>query len=108
MARKARRPMTPQWTPGPDRIASSRLTAFTRHLEASLGRPIGTYRDLHALSGNEPGVFWPTLWEFSGVIGDPGARVLERPGEMPGARFFPDGRINFTENLLRRRDNRPA
>jgi acetoacetyl-CoA synthetase len=27
---------------------------------------------------------------------------------MPGARFFPEGRLNFTENLLRRRDDAPA
>ena len=27
---------------------------------------------------------------------------------MPGARFFPDARLNFAENLLRRRDDAPA
>ena len=27
---------------------------------------------------------------------------------MPGARFFPDGRLNFAENLLRRRDSGDA
>ena len=27
---------------------------------------------------------------------------------MPGARFFPEAKLNFAENLLRRRDNHPA
>ena len=29
----------------------------------------------------------------------------EHPGRMPGARFFPDARLNFAENLLRRQDD---
>jgi acetoacetyl-CoA synthetase len=98
----------PLWAPGPDRIAGTQLTAFIRHLEFRTGRSCGTYADLHALSVKQPESFWPALWEFTGVIGERGERVLERPGEMPGARFFPDARVNFTENLLRRRDDRPA
>ena len=27
---------------------------------------------------------------------------------MPGSRWFPDARLNFAENLLRRRDSGPA
>jgi len=98
----------PLWTPSPDRIAATRLTAFTRHLESRAGRSLGTYDELHALSVQAPDVFWPALWDFVGVIGDRGGRVLDRPREMPGARFFPDARVNFTENLLRRRDDAPA
>ena len=30
-----------------------------------------------------------------------GERVIEHPAAMPGARFFPDARLNFAENLLR-------
>ena len=37
-----------------------------------------------------------------------GARVVEDVDRMPGARFFPDARLNFAENLLRRTDDRPA
>jgi acetoacetyl-CoA synthetase len=99
--------MPPLWTPDTNRIAQSRLTAFTTHL-ASRGHQLEFYGDLHALSVRTPDVFWNELWDFAGVIGDQGARVLERPDAMPGARFYPDARINFTENLLRRRDDAPA
>jgi len=34
--------------------------------------------------------------------------VLENPDQMPGARWFPDARLNFAENLLRYRDDTPA
>jgi acetoacetyl-CoA synthetase len=42
------------------------------------------------------------------VRGEHGARALVDGGKMPGARFFPDGRLNFAENLLRRRDTGDA
>ena len=37
-----------------------------------------------------------------------GERAVEHLERMPGAQFFPDARLNFAENLLRRRDATPA
>ena len=37
------------------------------------------------------------------MIGERGARTLVDPLKMPGARWFPDARFNFAENLLTRR-----
>ncbi len=45
---------------------------------------------------------------FCGVRGDIGSRVVDDLTKMPGARFFPDARLNFAENVLRRRDDRLA
>jgi acetoacetyl-CoA synthetase len=42
------------------------------------------------------------------VIGDKGDRLLVDPDKMPGAEFFPDARLNFAENLLRRADDSAA
>ena len=49
--------------------------------------------------------FWRALWEFSGVRGEPGNRVLVDAGDMPGFRYFPDARLNYAENLLRKRND---
>jgi acetoacetyl-CoA synthetase len=38
------------------------------------------------------------------VRGEPGLRRLINPERMPGAKWFPEGRLNFAENLLRERD----
>src|SRR4029079_19460064 len=58
------------------------------------------YRDLHRWSVEQRGTFWSLVWEFSGVVGERGDRVLVDGDRMPGARFFPDARLNFAENLL--------
>src|SRR5688572_577975 len=98
----------PLWTPSPERVSLSRITALRRHLERRWDVALKDYEALHSFSVLCPDAFWLAVWEFCGVIGDPGDRVVSGLGRMPGARFFPGSRLNFTENILRRRDGRVA
>ncbi len=97
------------WEPSPDRIARARLTAFRRGLEAAGCGPLRDYEELYAFSVAEPERFWRAVWDFCDVRaasrGEVAAQDLDK---MPGARFFPDARLNFAENLLRRRDESDA
>ncbi|MCC7076395.1 MAG: acetoacetate--CoA ligase [Acidimicrobiia bacterium] len=96
--------MPPLWTPDATRVETARLTAFAR----GLGRDPSDYAGLHALSVEDPDGFWEEVWRFCGVRGDPGATVYEPAPDMMRARFFPDARLNFAENLLRREDESAA
>jgi acetoacetyl-CoA synthetase len=73
---------------------------------------VSDYSALYAFSINRPASFWNAVWEFCGVIaeGAEGSRepVLLDGDQMPGARWFPNLRLNFAENLLRFRDDRVA
>ena len=100
--------MPPLWEPSADRVARARMTAFARHVSAAAGRPLSTYDDLYHFSIERPTDFWREVWTFCGIRGEMGARIVDDLGKMPGARFFPDARLNFAENVLRRRDNQPA
>lgn len=92
----------PLWQPSPERIASAKLTAFMRHVAQHGGPSLHEYTALHDWSVSQPGNFWSAVWDFCGVIGDRGSdRVLQYPERMPGARWFPDARLNYAENLLR-------
>jgi acetoacetyl-CoA synthetase len=94
----------PLWQPGPDRIAASNLARFCRQV----GQP-ADMAALYRWSIGEPEAFWRAVWSFSGVIGEgPGTVRIENPDKMPGAHFFPDARLNYAENLLRRRDDGDA
>lgn len=42
------------------------------------------------------------------MVGERGERILADPERMPGARWFPDARLNFAQNLLRDRANPEA
>ena len=50
-----------------------------------------------------------TIWWYCDVrTSDTGAQIVENIDRMPGASWFADARLNFTENLLRRSDDTPA
>ena len=96
----------PIWTPAPARVAGSNMTAFRLRAESRHSARLPDYPALHAWSVAHPDAFWSDVWDFCGVIGDRGSdRVIAEPEAMPGAEFFPDARLNFAENLLRRRDD---
>ena len=91
----------PLWTPDPERSAATRMAAFTTLARQISGRPLASYAELHAWSIEAPEQFWPAVWDFCGVLGERSERVLIDPHRMPGARWFPDARLNFARNLLR-------
>ncbi|RXF73378.1 acetoacetate--CoA ligase [Hansschlegelia zhihuaiae] len=92
----------PLWTPSPDRVAGSAMARFAKVAGERAGRPLDGFRALHAWSIEDREAFWDLVWDFCGIVGEKGGRTLENGDAMPGARFFPEARLNFAENLLRR------
>ena len=74
---------------------------FARAAERVADRPLMDYANLWQWSVDDPERFWQLVWSFCGVVGEPGRRVLLDGTRMPGARWFPDARLNLAENLLR-------
>ena len=99
----------PLWRPSPERRKNANLARFMAGIRAHRGLDIADYGMLRRWALAEPEGFWRTLWDFAGIVGDgPGERVLLDRDRMPGARWFPDARLNYAENLLRRRDDADA
>ena len=99
----------PLWTPSPDRIRDANLTRYLTALGDRHGLEFADYAALHRWSVENREAFWVSVWDFCGVVAETrGATVLADGEKMPGARWFPDARLNFAENLLRRRDGGPA
>src|SRR6266702_3519202 len=101
--------MSEIWRPSPARVADANLTRFIESVSARKGLTLRNYDDLYAWSISRPADFWEELAHFADVRADWGTGpVLDQPDRMPGARFFPNARLNFAENLLRFRDEHPA
>ncbi len=97
----------PIWTPSLLRIADANLSRFMAYTGAC-GAPTDDYAEFHRWSVEQPAAFWERLYEFADVAGIRSGPVLEHGDRMPGARWFPDTRLNFAENLLRGPDREPA
>jgi len=91
----------PLWSPSARGIADANITAFITALNTAYKLKLRTYHDLWQWSVDNLEEFWDAIWQFGGVIGERGKRTLADGDRMPGARFFPDAKINFAENLLR-------
>ena len=91
---------TPIWQPSPDRVRHTAMYRFAREAERVAGRALVGYESLWKWSVEDPEGFWSLVWSFCGVIGTRGARTLVDGHLMPGARWFPDARLNLAENLL--------
>lgn len=87
---------TPLWTPNPATVGDTRMAQFMQ----ATGH--GRYGELWQWSVDAPAAFWTEVWRFCGVLGERGETVLEDGDRMPGARWFPQARLNYAENLLRR------
>jgi acetoacetyl-CoA synthetase len=99
----------PLWTPPPERVAATNAAAFIKTVGETYRADLSGWDDLYRWSVAQPENFWTAVWDFGGIIADTrGDVVVENIDKMPGARWFPNARLNFAENLLRRRDDSPA
>ena len=92
----------PLWTPSPARIEAANMTRFMRWLKQRYGLALPDYAALYAWSVTESEQFWAAVWDFCEVrAATRGETVLADGDRMPGARWFPEARLNYAENLLR-------
>ena len=99
----------PLWRPSAEDVENSSLERFRQYVNETCSANIADYAGLHAFSIERQDAFWNAVWDFCGIKASAkGERVVVDADRMPGAKFFPDARLNFTENLLSRRDETPA
>ncbi|MCB1307001.1 MAG: acetoacetate--CoA ligase [Leptospiraceae bacterium] len=92
----------PLWQPTPDQIVRTQLHAFMQRVNANYGRQLQTYGELYHWSIENIPQFWAEFFDYAQLMYSGDAQpVVDDVFKMPGARWFPEVRINFAENLLR-------
>ena len=99
----------PLWQPTVAHIEASNLKQFIDYVNQRWCKQLTDYQDLYEWSITEIEQFWQAIWSFGKVIAETqGNTVLTGRTTMLEARWFPEARLNFAENLLRRRDDEIA
>lgn len=96
------------WRPTDEAARETGVDRFRRFCEEREGCELADRAALHAWSIAEPAAFWSALWDFAGIRGDKGERIVEPSKTFRKTRFFPDARLSFAENLLARRGDDDA
>lgn len=92
----------PLWAPSETAVASAAITDFAKIAASRTQIPLETYSALHDWSVGDRSAFWDLVWDYADIVGEKGSRILVDGDRMPGARFFPDARLNVAENLLQK------
>ncbi|MFD0916177.1 acetoacetate--CoA ligase [Pseudahrensia aquimaris] len=95
----------PLWTPDAKRVSESRLSDFARFVAERTGETFNRYDALHAWSIGSTEAFWTAIWDYCELRGERGERTLMDGDKMPGAKFFPDAKLNYAENMLAKKGN---
>ncbi|ALG69199.1 acetoacetate--CoA ligase [Beggiatoa leptomitoformis] len=97
------------WNPTTEAIDNANVTTFRHAVNQQWQLQLMDYSALYQWSIEQPTQFWQSLWTFTNLIAETqGDVVLNHQYPMFGARWFPQARLNFAENLLRRQDSADA
>ncbi|MBI2254362.1 MAG: acetoacetate--CoA ligase [Proteobacteria bacterium] len=90
------------WQPSEAVVAGANMTKFRTQIARDWQVDLHDTAALWQWSVDEIENFWLSLWRYCDVIADgPHQPVLADGDKMPGAKFFPNAKINIAENLLR-------
>jgi len=59
-------------------------------------------------SVDNPKIFWKSIWDFTKVKGDLGNTLLKESNIFYKNRFFPDSRLNYAKNLLKKNNEKKS
>jgi acetoacetyl-CoA synthetase len=97
------------WKPSEERIKQANITRFIEFVNKKYGENINSYFQLYKWSVERIPDFWAAMWEFGEIIySKKYEKVVDDLNKFPGAKWFIGAKLNFAENLLRYKDNRPA
>jgi len=97
------------WQPTEEQINNSQMMDYMQLVNQKFGLSLKKYSQLYDWSIEKAEDFWGSFWEYSQIIHhSPYSQVVDDLGKMPGAKWFDGATLNFTENLLRYRDDKIA
>ena len=98
------------WEPKKNNIKDTNMfslyeTAFQKKLSNA---DEFNYDLLHKWSLDNVEEFWSLVWDDSNIIGTKGTNIINNYNDLIKSTFFPEGYLNFSENLLVGKDTREA
>ena len=93
------------WRPSSKIKEESNLNQFIKNfVDEFKNQSDVKYEELWKWSIEKPEKFWDSIWDYLNVLGEKGDILLQDKDKMPGARFFPNAKLNYTENVLKNKN----
>ena len=88
------------WQPVEQKVQKSILEDFEKFVNFKSNKK---FKKLWKWSVSNQEVFWSKFWDYSKIIGDKGKEIIRKDKVFNKTRFFPDSRINYSENILKKK-----
>jgi len=88
------------WKPSTKLAERSKLNEFTKYIGKDFNYD---FKNLWEWSVKNPEIFWSKFWDFSKIVGDKGNEVIRKDKIFNKTKFFPNSKINYSENLIKKR-----
>jgi acetoacetyl-CoA synthetase len=92
----------PLWKPTNQKQEDSLLKDFSKFINLKTSN---NFKDLWKWSVENPKIFWSKFWDYSKIIGDKGKETILKDKVFNKTKFFPDSKLNYSENILKKRSD---
>lgn len=90
------------WKPSKEYIKNTNMNFFMNYVNEKFDLKINDYQALYKWSITFPKDFWGTLWDFLNIkCSETYSTPVDDLSKFPGASWFVDAKLNYTENMLR-------
>ena len=93
------------WKPSSSLVKNSVLNQFIKYLGLNFNND---FKKIWEWSVEHPDIFWSKFWDFSKIIGNKGDEIIKKDKIFNRFKFFPDSKINYCENILKKKSKNIA
>ena len=93
---------TALWRPTDKKKKESLLKDFSKFINLENSN---NFKDLWKWSVENPEIFWSKFWDYSKIIGNKGKITILKDNIFNKTKFFPDSKLNYSENILKKKTN---
>ncbi|WP_085993532.1 acetoacetate--CoA ligase [Oceanobacillus senegalensis] len=97
------------WKPDKKRSQHSKLFQYMKWLNTEKSLSFHDYQSLWQWSVDNIEDFWESIWKYFGIKSKNPYQTILSTHKMPGAKWFPESTINYTEHIFKeRKENHTA
>ena len=97
------------WKIKKDKLSKTNLFLYAQFVEKKYKINLnGSFDRLWKWSIKNPEIFWKSIWDYTSVKGKSGKIFLKKSNIFYKNKFFPSGKLNYAENLLKKRGTKEA
>ena len=94
------------WTP--NRIKNNYLVSLNKLINKDSRKSNANFDEIHKWSIVNKSKFWSFIWDYTKIQGEKKGPIIENKNSFINSKFFKKSKLNFAENLLRRKDKNDA